>query len=217
MIDRTQLRTAAVNALKSAATLAGNDVFSPEDWATWSGKYPLVIVRTPLERKTSRGRVGAPQFDSLITVTATGRVERTSEAAAESDLETLSEQIEAALLCNGKFIYDNEVQQFAGVETHMTVTSEGKKHLGETVVAFHVEVFQVFEPTIDANGDPFPPTDQLEGIDVDADLTGTFDKTGTYTADPRFNADFANAATPAPRTTGPDGRPEAAAKIDLPQ
>jgi hypothetical protein len=162
MIDRTALRSAAVAALKAASTAAGNAVYSPQDWPTTAGGYPLIIVRTPRERKENVSpRSGPPSFFSTITLAVVGRVEDVTEGGAESALETLSAQIENALLTNGQFMYDNEVQQFAFVETSMEVNSTSERHFGETVVLFGVEVPQFYEPTIDAAGVPIaePLTD----------------------------------------------------------
>lgn len=154
MTDRVTLRSAAVAALKAAATLAGASVYSPLDWPTWSGLYPLLIVRTPGERKAPLGAalMGAPQFNSTITLSVVGRVEATTEAAAETALETLSLQIENALLTNAQFIRANEVQQFLSVDASMKVTAEGRQHIGETEVVFEIEVFQLFAPALDAAG-----------------------------------------------------------------
>jgi len=153
MIDRKTLRLAAVLTLKAAHTSAGNSVYSPEDWPTQPGKYPILIVRTPREHKeNSAPRSGLPQFFSTITLSVVGRVEAVTEAAAYSALETLSEQIETALLTNSQFINDNGVQQFASVDTTMDVQIEGERHYGSTVVLFGIEVFQMYAPTIDAAG-----------------------------------------------------------------
>lgn len=155
MIDRTALRTSAVGALKAASTAAGNSVYSPQDWPTTAGAYPLIIVRTPRERKENVSpRAGPPSFFSTVTLAVVGRVEGVTEAAAESALETLSVQIENAILTNGQFMYDNQVQQFTFVETSMEVNSTSERHFGETVVLFGVEVPQFYEPTIDAAGVP---------------------------------------------------------------
>jgi hypothetical protein len=153
MIDRTIIRSAAVAALKLAVTSAKNSVYSPLDRPTQPGKYPLIICRTPRERKENVSpRSGPPMFFSTITLAVIGRVEATTEAAAELALESLSLQIENALLSNGQFIYENQIQQFSAVETSMEVRSESEKHYGETVVSFDIEVPQMFEPMIDAAG-----------------------------------------------------------------
>jgi hypothetical protein len=153
MIDRTTIRSAAVDAIKLAATAAGNSVYSPLDWPTQPGGYPVIIVRTPNERKENVApRSGPPQFFSTISLTATARVEALTESSAESQLETLSTQIENAILTNAQFAYDNGVQQFSSVSITMDVRAESERHYGEAVVTFETEVFQLYAPTIDAAG-----------------------------------------------------------------
>ena len=173
MIDRTIIRSAAVAALKAAVTVAGNSVYSPDDWPSQKGHYPQIVVRTPHERKENNaGRNGPPSFWSTITLTAVGTVEATSEAAAETALEAFSLQIENALLTNGQFIFANQVQQFSSVETSMEVHSEGEMHYGETVVAFDIEVPQYFEPALDAGGAAIGPSLTEVAITITRQDTG---------------------------------------------
>lgn len=169
MIDRTTLRAAAVATLKAANTSAGQSVFSPLDWPTQEGKYPLIIVRTPRERKENvAGRSGPPQFFSTISIEVTGRVDGTTESVVETALEALSVQIEDALLTNAQFIYLNGVQQFSSVAISMDVRAESERHFGETVVSFDVEVFQLYAPVIDAAGSVIGPS--LTDVNVTVDL-----------------------------------------------
>lgn len=158
MTDRKKIRLSAVAVFKAAKTLAEKNVYSPRDWPTMPGGYPLIMVRTPHERKENVSpRNGPPTFFSTITLAVLGRVEAKTEAEAETMLEQLSGQIEHALLTNGQFIYDNEVQQFASVDISMDVRAEGEMHYGETVISFGIEVPQIFEPCIDAEGNRIGP------------------------------------------------------------
>ena len=165
MSDRISIRSAAVVAIKAANTSAGQSVYSPKDWPTVPETYPQILVRTPQERKQNvNGRMGAPEFDSTITLAVVGRVEATTELAAENALETLSAQIENAILTNGQFIFTQAIQQFTSVDTSMAVRSESELHYGETVVVFALEVRQYFAPTVDAAGHPM--TNDLEDVDI---------------------------------------------------
>ena len=168
MSDRISIRTAAVDVLKNANTSAGQAVYSPKDWPTVPGTYPQILVRTPHERKQNiNGRMGAPEFDSTITLAVVGRVEATTELAAENALETLSAQIENAILTNGYFSHTQEIQQFTSVDTSMAVRAESESHYGETVVVFSLETRQYFAPTIDAAGNPM--TNNLNDVDIKID------------------------------------------------
>src|SRR5260363_273273 len=102
MLMRAHFREQAVATLKAAHTTAGQNVFSPRDWPTWRGEYPLILVHTPRERKAS------------IT-----RVETHSAEAAYADLETLGAQIEAALLTDFNLI--SQLQHIAFVDTRIEV------------------------------------------------------------------------------------------------
>lgn len=158
MIDRLTIRASAVETLKAYDTDAGESVYSPRDWPAQSGQYPLIVVRTPSEKKVaSNPRYGPPEFNSAIVLTAVCLVESVSEEDAEDQLEQLSVQIERALLTNAEFLYANEIQQVSAVETAMKVTADGERHIGEAVVVFHLEVHQLFEPEIDAAGTEIAP------------------------------------------------------------
>jgi hypothetical protein len=173
VIDRTTLRASAVATLKTANTSAGASVYSPLDWPTAPGSYPLVIVRTPRERKENAApRNGPPTFFTTVFLAVTGRVEATTEADAESELEALSVQIEQALLTNGQFIFDNEIQQFSSVETSMDVNSESGMHYGETVVTFAIEVAQTYDPVIDAAGNVIGPSITQMDITIEDATSG---------------------------------------------
>lgn len=182
MSDRTVIRAAAIAALIAANTTAGEDVFSPRAWPTEPGSYPLIIVRTPEEHKENVSpRAGPPQFFSTITLTVLGRVSATTEEATEAALETLSLQIENALLTNGQFIFVNGVQQFSSVHTSMEVVANSDMFYGETVVSFGVEVFQMFVPTIDAAGVVIGPSLTEVNVVVDLNTGETLDTGLTIT------------------------------------
>jgi hypothetical protein len=200
MLYRANLRTIAVDALKSAGTMARQSVFSPRDWPTFSGNYPAILVQTPRERKESIGR-GMPQFTVTATMSVIGRLDGTDAEYVETQLETLCEQIEQAILTNYDLV--RLTQQFSAVDTRMEVSCEGEKHIGEVQMDFSMEFYQAFEPVI-ANA--------LTEVDVHVDLAGPFDAAGTY-----LNPPFPDSVHAAPRTSGPDGRDEGGLQIILPQ
>lgn len=165
MTDRATLRPSAVAALKLAGTLAGNSVYSPNDWPNDPNDYPGIVVRTPHERKENCApRNGPPAFFTTIILSVIGRISADTEVLAESQLETLSAQIEKALLTNQQFINDNGILQFSSVETAMDIRSESEYHIGETVTAFHIEVYQEYYPTLDTAGIPIAPS--LTEVDI---------------------------------------------------
>ena len=205
------IRDNAVAALVSANTRAGDSVYTPRSWPTWHQQYPVIIVRTPTVVRASTGHQGPPSFNSVITLAVAGRLEADSEADADELARELGEQIETALLRNSQFMYDSDIQQFASSSFTLKVDASGKRWIGEAQIALGCEVFETFEPTVDAGGDVFPPRFMLDGMNVHADLVNVFDPSGTYSAPtaPPYTP------TAAPRTSGPDGRDEGAVQIDL--
>ncbi|MDE3022257.1 MAG: ATP-binding protein [Pseudomonadota bacterium] len=145
MTSTAQLRTLSVAALKNAVTLAGQDVFSPRDWPTWGGSYPVILVQTPFEEKTSIGR-NVPEFTVTATLKVTARVQSLAAsadagaAAAEADLEIFKNQIEVALINNPTIM--PLLQQIAFVRSQMEVNAEGEQHIGELVMEFGLEFYQ---------------------------------------------------------------------------
>jgi hypothetical protein len=125
------------------------------------------------------------------------KVERETSEAVKADLSTLRRQIKVAALTDRSIVAS--VEQVVGVRTETAISAEGKKHVGELRMQFAVRYPEDFEPVI---------TDQFDGLDVHADLTDPFDRTGVYP-----DAPFPEATRPAPRTSGPDGRDEAALSI----
>ncbi|UPG89271.1 hypothetical protein L2Y96_17995 [Luteibacter aegosomaticola] len=208
MTTSAELRLLAVAALRGT-TDAGQNVFAALDYPTWDGSYPILYLHTPSEDKESLGRQGGPQFTVTLTLQVSGRVEvenlqdQTGVAEATVKLEALQRQIELALINNPDLM--SQLQQFPFIRTEMKTDGTGDHNLGEIVMSIGLEFYQGPE-------DFFPiPAEPLEGITVVVDSTNVYDPTGTY-VDPMFP----DAATPAPRTEGPDGRAEGGLEINFP-
>lgn len=192
-----QLRELVIAALKAANTLAGANVFAPRDTPLASSELPAIMVDDQREDSESRGNAGFPAFLTTAILLVEAKVERETSEAVKADLSTLRRQIKVAALTDWSIIAS--VEQVVGVRTETAISAEGKKHVGELRMQFAFRYPEDFEPVI---------TDQLDGLDVHADLTDPFDRTGVYP-----DAPFPEAARPAPRTSGPDGRDEAALSI----
>ena len=193
------LREMVIDALKVANTLAGERVYSPRDWPVNAKDMPAILVDDQREESESRGNAGFPAFLTTTFIVVDGRVERGTEELAKADLATLRGQIKVAILASYTIIAS--VEQVVGIRSECRVSAEAKKHVGELRMEFAFRYPEDFEPTI---------TDTLEGVDLHADLEAPFDAAGTYSDPP-----FPEAVHPAPRTSGPDGRDEAALSIDL--
>lgn len=142
-ISRKQLQTLAIETLIGANTAAYERVTEPMPWPTKPEMFPLLLVQTPVERKSSLGR-GIPQFNTVITLVVVGRVMGESPEQINADLDELSGQVEEALLCTNAFV--NNLQQFITVETQSVVTSDSKYHIGEFGLKMECEVYQAFGP-----------------------------------------------------------------------
>ena len=196
-----QLRLAVLAAL-NAANLGAN-IDSPGDWSTPPEKLPAILLRVSQEQKepVSKGQV---QFTTVSGVELEARVEATTAVDAQDAIEDLGARIERALFTNHDLIA--MVQQVAWVKSSIDIRSEGKKHIGGIKMLIGFEMYEAFDP-FDAQ-DPPPLTE----IGLHVDLAAPFDAAGTY-----VNPPFPNAVSPAPRTSGPDGRDEGFLDIQLPQ
>jgi len=228
MTTTSELRQITAEALK-VGTAAGNNVFAARTWPTWSGSYPIIWLHSPAEDKESLGRQGGPQFTVTATIRISARVQLKAlpkNAAAGAmilALEGLQRQIERALINFPPLM--SRLQQFPFIRSEMAESDEGDQNLGELVMDVGMEFYQgpeefylseaplepsPFDPAAEVAG--VQPIIPLDGLSVTSDLRNVFDPTGTY-ADPPFP----DSVTPAPRTVGPDGRPEGGLSFEFPQ
>ncbi len=220
MITSDSLRDGAVTALVAANTLAGARVYSPQDWPTWTGIYPLVIIRTPRENAEAIApRTWPPTFNTVVTLAIECRLDADTEADADAGVRQLVGQIKDGVFRNGQYIYEQQIQAFRGWRERLEITAEGRKHVGQAIVEIDVEILQTFDPTIDAAGNVIADTSgnvlapALDTVGLRVDATNVYDPSGTYPAptEPPYTP------VSAPRTSGPDGRDEIAADVPLPQ
>ncbi|MBI6944205.1 phage tail protein [Pseudomonas putida] len=207
MTTSRELLELAVEGLKGA-TVVGDQVFSAWTWATWSGCYPMIYVRPPIEEKESASRNGAPFF----TVTTTLRIQVKDEAPAlansagaallEQQLMVISDQIQAALINYPPLM--GKLQRFPFIRTEMVTTSAGDTELGELEVAIGLEFVQTADDFYQL------PAYPITEVKVTNDLANVFDPSGTYSG-----SDFPDAVQAAPRTSGPDGRAEGGFTVTL--
>lgn len=195
------LRQKVIAAIKVAGTLAGNRVYSPEDWPLTAAKIPAIMVSAGRDSKTSRGPFGPPSFDTISTILVDYTVMGNGQALALAASQTIAAQIQLAVLANSDLIAS--VTQFPAVDsTAPTVTAEGREHFGSGQVSFQMSYIEDFIPD-----DASVP---LTEMDVHIDLERPFDASGTYAG-----SLFPDSVTSAPRSSGPDGRDEAALQINL--
>ena len=203
----------AVTAL-TGNTSAKSNVFSVLDWPTWDGSYPCIYIHPPEEDKTSLGRGGAPQFNVVATLTVEGRFQSPAGGAldpfdqgavvVETALSSLATEIEQALINYGPLTI--QLQQFPFIRTRITTSAEGEQHIGNLVSQIGLEFYQGPEDFYQ------PSATTLDEISVTTDSVNIFDPSGTYS-----NSPFPSSVEPAPRTQGPDGRPEGYSQYNFSQ
>ncbi|WP_321896036.1 ABC transporter permease [Paraburkholderia heleia] len=165
MTTSSNLRELAVQGLTvSGATAAGSNVYSPRTWATWDGKYPMLLVQTPDEHGESWGRQGAPAFTVTTTLRVTARAQAaalTNDAAAanvEEQLESMREQIKGALINYPPIM--SLLQQFPAFRSTINVPRDGQSPIGELTLDLEMEHVQGPEDFFQ------PPAVPLQGVDL---------------------------------------------------
>ncbi|OTP79489.1 hypothetical protein [Caballeronia sordidicola] len=198
-LGRTGLRLAVLAALRVAPVAP--TIQSPGDWSTPPAKLPAILVRPGGEVKDSKGPNGETQFDTTAAIEIRVIVSGATGEAALDAVEALGATVEDVVFKD--YSLRRLVQNFRRVDTITEIKADGKVHFGAISMAIHCQFFEAFDPDVTAT---------LQQVTVTADLTNVADPTGTY-VDPLFP----DAATPAPRTSGPDGRAEGGIDVDLSQ
>jgi hypothetical protein len=127
-------------------TNAGDNVFTPGDWATFTGQYPVILCRAPREEKEPWGGYGETEFKVTATIELIARVQAPSAQgdagalAAENDLETLESQIQGTVINNPAL--RGLISQIASVQSELAVTAKGQQHIGELVIRYGLEFYQ---------------------------------------------------------------------------
>lgn len=200
VLARRQLREAVKTVVQA---ITGVTVESPGDWATPPGKLPNIKLRCGIDRKQSVAKT-QPEFTTTVTLELLARVGASTASAAQDAIEDLGQKIELAILGAPAFVV--LLQQVSSVTTQTEINAEGEQHLAGIQMSIDCEVFEAFDPT-EINPADYPALQQLN---VHVDTAAPFDATGTY-ASPAFP----DSVTPAPRTSGPDGRDEGTLQLDM--
>lgn len=94
-------------------------------------------------------------------------------------------------------------EQIDAVKRFPDYHGENRKHIFTDTIEVHGHVHEVFEPAVGPS---------LTGLNLYVDSVNIFDASSDFPGAEPFTG-----IAPAPRESGPDGRPEIAASIDLPQ
>jgi hypothetical protein len=208
MTTKAQLREVVADALLGV-TDAGDSVYTPRDWHTYEGEYPVILVSAPREEKESFGERGSVEFLVVATIRIVAKTEMPAFSgdygaeAAEGAVEQIQAQIERGVI--GAPQLRQLVSQFVSVRSEIAVSAAGEKHRAELAMDVALEFYQGPEDFSPSVGLP------LTEIAINLDLQNRFDPTGTYA-----NPPWPTQVTSAPRVAGPDGRDEGALVITLP-
>lgn len=206
MLARRRLRLAALGVLQGLTTTAGVAVVeSPPATATQPKQMPYIGLRCGIERKAAvAGQM--PNFTTTVALEVTARVAATTQQAVQDAIEALGFAIEQALLGAPSVV--TLASKVVGVTTTTEINAEGSAYQAESLMAFDFELPEWFDPTQIAPAN-YPA---LQGLNLHVDAGRPYDANGIYTGSP-----FPASVIPAPRASGPDGRDEGYAEIDLPQ
>lgn len=163
MTTTADLRELTVQALQNK-TGAATNIYSPRTWSTWSGDYPVILVRAPEEEGQSFGRNGPPAFTVTSAIHVAARIHVPGAESdggavtAEALLEQYREQIKAAVINYPPIM--SLLQQYPFFRSSIAISDEGERPIGEVTVAIGMEFVQGPE-------DFYPvPVVPLQGVDV---------------------------------------------------
>jgi hypothetical protein len=208
MTTTTEQLQDLISCLLIDRTDAGVNVFTPRTWSTWEEIHPCLLVEATLEQKTSLG-TNAPEFEVVSTIRVIAETMTQAEAdnygarAARAAMWCLQRQIETAIINNEQLM--PLISEFPSITSKIGDSKEGGHHYAQLVMDFTLKFYQGPEDFYQ------PDVFSIQEITTTIDATNVFDPNGTYD-DPLFP----DAASPAPRTTGPDGRVEAGTIIQFP-
>lgn len=199
MLFRAQVRTTALQLLTAAITQAGAQVTSSKDTPVQSGATPQIIVYTD-DVKEGTG-TAPPQFRTTVLTVVEIIVEAVDKDSAEALCDALCETAENTLLGTPAFV--KLFEAIDSVETRIDYRAlDSAQHTFSAVIEIKGHSTEIFEPTI---------TDVIAGMNIYVDSINIFDPNGNYGGKEPFQ--FPDA----PRTAGPDGRPEIVGSVGPPQ
>lgn len=185
MLERARIRADALARLLAADTAAGEHVFASRVTPYLIKDLPALCVYTLSDRGTSGDAAQVPEFATITTLTVEARVAH--EDGWDDALDSLCEEVEAALLEAGDFV--GQFDRVAAFNTAVSFDDGGEHPLALAVMTFDLAYTMTYAPRV---------TDALEAVGLRVDVI-----------DP--------AADPNISYPGPDGRIEAGADWNIQQ
>ncbi len=147
-----------IGTLLKGATAAGQRVYDPDDFPTFDGQYPVILVQATKEDRESLGRASI-QFTCTATILITGRVtapgatvpQDEGATAAAAALWALKKQIEQTVI-NNDAIAQLGIQQYPFVRSSVGFSAAGEYHEAQLAIELGVEYYQGpedFFPTVE--------------------------------------------------------------------
>ena len=146
---RQVLRDGAIAMLKQAATLAGDQVSREQAVPSSDTALPLLAVYVPLEHKTSISEGGAPLFRAALTLHIEVRVASADPVQVVTDLDTLVDHVQIALLSNPDFMRTRKgwpIEYVTEVVVRTEIDGTGEIYIGKGVVSFVITYRDEYSP-----------------------------------------------------------------------
>lgn len=182
-------------------SLAGFTLYDIRAWADQPGATDEIKFELPIEDKRSLGK-NYPQFAVVATLPVVIRLAELAQPdeagaqAAKARLFAAAQAVQAAIINNPR-LWMVPIEEFQFVKSTPKVDANGAEIAGQWLLLFGLAFRQTADEFFVA------PADDLTRVVATVDTADPADPTGTYAGAP-----FPDAVTPAPRTTGPDGRAE---------
>ncbi|MFH5926441.1 hypothetical protein [Roseomonas xinghualingensis] len=193
---RAGVRAAALALLREQVPQVEGRVHSARVWPIPVGaerkSLPALLVYAFRERKAPTGNLGAPSFNTTVTLAIMARAAGKREADVEAQLDEICGGIEAGLLEDPNFV--SCLSSVGAIDTVIDIRGEGDLMVGEAAITIEVTWGENFEPRI---------PHLFTGADVRVDAIDPADPVGAYEAP----APWPQPDAP-PRKSGPDGRAE---------
>ncbi len=143
MLYRVIIRNLAIEALKRAGTIAGENVFVGRSLPIGEKNLPALYLQIYEDRGESSGP-SQVQFDRTSTMGIIGYVAAGTPTAAEAQLDQFAEQIELALMKD--LDLQEAICEVSEFSTATAVTSEGNSHLGEFKMLLGFKYIETYPP-----------------------------------------------------------------------
>lgn len=143
MLYRVIIRNLAIEALKRAGTIAGENVFVGRSLPIGEKNLPALYLQIYEDRGESPGP-SQVQFDRTSTMGIIGYVAAGTPTAVEARLDQFAEQIELALMKDADL--QAAICQVSEFSTATAVSSEGNGHLGEFKMLLGFQYIETYPP-----------------------------------------------------------------------